>query len=133
MSGYTIYRDPVSGVYYRKVESGQTLGELRTILAKDERFSYLESTTYTPRKDGNVHSRNIQASKLQLGQLVPIPLDREDTQLTDQELMSSATQALAQIQKHTRYGTFIQNLLEQVGEKQLSKVMCAVAKKESSQ
>ena len=133
VSGYTLYRDPVSGVFYRQVQSGQTIGELRSVLAQDERFSYLEGSTYKPHSSGNVHSRNIQADKLQVGQLVPIPLDREATALTYEELMSSTTQALTQIQNHKRYGAFVQSLIEKVGEKQLSKVMCAVAKKESSQ
>lgn len=133
VSGYTLYRDPVSGVYYRQVQSGQTIGELRSVLAQDERFSYLEGSTYKPHSSGNVHSRNIQADKLQVGQLVPIPLDREATALTYEELMTSTIQALTQIQNHKRYGAFVQSLIEKVGEKQLSKVMCAVAKKESSQ
>ncbi len=133
LSGYSLYRDPVSGVYYRQVQSGQTMGELRNILTNDNRFSYLVERNYTPRNNGNVHSRNIDPDNLKVWQLVPVPLDLEDTKLTDQELMSSTTQALAHMQKNKRYGAFVQNLIENVGEKQLSKVMCAVAKKESSQ
>jgi hypothetical protein len=131
--GYMIYRDPVSGVYYRKIQSGETLGELRSALAQDERFAYLEHRNYKPRSDGNVLSRNIDADNLPVGKLIPIPLDREETQLSDSELRSSAQEALQTMVKHQRYGAFMQHLTDELGEEHLIKVMCAVAKKESDQ
>lgn len=131
--GYMIFRDPVSGVYYRKIQSWETLGELRSALALDERFTYLEHRNYKPRSDGNVLSRNIDADNLPAGKLVPIPLDRDETQLTDTELRESAQEALQTLTKHERYGEFIQHLIAELGEEHLAKVMSAVAKKESGQ
>lgn len=130
---YILYRDPVSWVFYWQVKTGETLDDLRSALVKDERFGYLEGGSYKPRNGGNVLSRNIDPDNLKIGQFVPIPLDHTETTLTDTELRNSAIEAIKTITLHQRYGEFMQHLTEELGAEHLAKVMCAVAKKESTQ
>lgn len=133
VAGVKLFKDPVSDVHYRKVQKNKTIGEVRNTLKQDNAFSYLNGKWYKPSNNGNVSSRNIQANRIAPGQLVPIPLDKEVTQLTDSELRTTAQQALSEIQKDEHYWSFVRHLQEELWEDHLVTLMMAFAKKESNQ
>lgn len=128
---FEIYKDPFSTVYFRKVKSGQTLGEVHRALQNDSRFAYLKNDSYDPSKSWNVFGWNIKSGVLQPWMLVPVPLDRAETIVSQKELIQASMDAVDAIKSHPKYGEFVTTLENDLGRNHLMKLMLVFADKES--
>lgn len=128
---FILMKDPLANVYFRKVKAGQTLGEVHRALQQDERFAYLNNDSYDPSKSGNVFGWNIKSGVLQPGMLVPVPLDRAETLITQKAFIQSSGEAVDAIKSHPTYGNFVTWLEKDLGRNHLMKIMVVFASKES--
>ena len=63
--------------------------------------------------------------------LVPVPLDRAETIVSQKELIQASMDAVDVIKSHPKYGDFVTTLENDLGRNHLMKLMLVFADKES--
>jgi hypothetical protein len=121
--GEQIFHD--IGLDFYKVRAGDNPTSIRKKLAKYPEYAHLAQQT------NKLHSFNIPSRSLQVDMWLPIPLENEDRQLTDEQFAGYAKEGIDDLKGHTEYGPIVRSIIEEVGESDLVATMIAVAKQES--
>lgn len=123
--GVTLFED-IGLTFYRVVKGDSKEKIIQKLLALDnERFGHLDEqkTKLTSFNIGNKH--------LRAGMWLPIPLENKDRQLSDEQFLKYADQAVKQLEDHPKYGSSVKKILDKAGHLGLLTAMLAVAKQES--
>lgn len=122
-----------AGVSFYTVKNKETLRTIRQKLAQTEEFSYLKHAAYAPANQGrNINSFNIIAKDLKAGMKIPIPLSKEQREISDEEFYQMSLEAIDELCQDPRYGKRMQKIIQTVPRETIAKTMCAYAKSETS-
>lgn len=64
--------------------------------------------------------------------LVPVPLDRSETIISQKTFINASMEAVDGIKSHSKYGDFVTTLDDKLGRNHLMKIMLVFADKESN-
>lgn len=121
--GEVIFHD--IGLDFYRVQKGDTISGIRQRLARYPKYAYVAS------QNGKMNSFNIPQRRLQLGLLIPIPMEDQYRHMTDEQFAGYCSAALAEMRVHTHYGPLLAPILKKVSETEVIAAMVAVAKQES--
>ena len=114
-----------AGIAFYLVEKGDTIFGIKQKLSQYDDFKYLS------KQKAKIKSFNIPPNALQPGMWIPIPLEEGERVLADEKFVEYACVALDELKEDSRYGRFIDQLLETISKDELLATMLAVAKQES--
>lgn len=130
--GVKVIRD--IGMTFYIVEKGDNLYSIRRKLSKIPEFSYLSDQSYIPTDHSrNIKSFNIPAQNLVPGLFIPIPLSKEQREVSDEAFYHMSLQAVEELSEHKLYGEDIKELINAVGKEAIARTMCAYARAETAQ
>lgn len=113
------------GLDFYKVQKGDSSYKIREKLTKLPQYGYLKE------QRGKLSSFNIRSKDLRPDMLIPIPPQREQQVLSDQEFAKYAYLSLNNIINHKYYGEFLKELLKHKQRSEVVATMIAIAKQES--
>lgn len=109
------------------VQCGDTISGIRQKLGKIPEFQYLKRPEYSKK----MYGFNIRPGNLDVGMLIPIPVESKNRRLTDEQFANYCQAAINEMKVDQQYGAQIRQLLKKFSEKDLVELMLAVAKQES--
>jgi len=121
--GVQVFRD--EGMYFYKVQRGDTLKSIRRKLAKIKGYDYLNEQT------GKLDSFNIPQKEVKPGMLLPIPQRNSERIITDDAFIAQSRKALFELAETPEYQSYLSELIKIYGENYLIAAMMAIAKQES--
>lgn len=121
-NGEIIFRDV--GISFYLVKKGDSISEIRERLSRYPEFAYLAT------QQGKLDSFNIPAQKLRTDMWLPIPVESKDRKITEAQFVAYAHEAIEEIIEHEKYGSHVQDILQQVDMRGLVATMVAIAKQE---
>lgn len=117
----TIFHDV--GLDFYVVQKGETLDEIRTKLTAS--YPYLQKQT---RK---IDGFNIGKSHVSAEMMLPIPLEKDERKISDQEFLKFAYETIEEMEDDPEYGEFIHALREHYSDEKIAISLLAIAKQES--
>lgn len=124
--GVTVFRDV--GLTFYKVQNGDTKDKIREKLIKIPEFAYVAQLPQDKLRSFNILDSTLQKQE---GMWIPIPELVTERILSDEEFLNHAHNAIMDLLKHPIYGCHIAEMLDKAGEKEVLKLMLAIAKIES--
>lgn len=123
-NGEEIFHD--YGLDFYHVKKGDTISEILQRLIKYPKYKHL-----LDQKKIKLQSFNIPAKQLQAGIWIPIPMENEDRQLSNEQFVGYAKQGIDDIKDHDKYGPEVREMIDKIGFSNVVAVMMALAKQES--
>lgn len=116
------------------VKKWEWLSTIREKLKKIPEFSYLASPYYDPSNPKNkTHAFNTPNTSLKEGFYLPIPIKKEQREVSISNFKSKATKALNEMKNNRAYWEKIKNLVRNLGEKEVVNIMAAYARSETAE
>ena len=116
------------------VKKWEWLGIIRQKLARIPEFSYLASPYYDPTNPKNkTHAFNTPNTSLTEWFYLPIPIKKEQREISVSSFKSRATKALNEMKNNKAYWEKIKNLVKNLGEKEIINIMAAYARSETAE
>ena len=127
----TLLRD--SKLTFYVVKKWESLSVIKNKLQKIPEFSYLSQEEYNiPDKWRNIYSFNTPSSSLTPWFRLPIPLKKEDREISEANFKKAAKDALNEMQTNKVYWEKTKELLKNVSEKNIIDIMTAYARCETA-
>lgn len=127
----TLLRDNKLTFYV--VKKWESLSVIKNKLQKIPEFSYLSQEEYNiPDNWRNIYSFNTPSSSLTPWFRLPIPLKRENREISEVDFKKAAKDALKEMKTNTVYGDKTKELLNNVSEKDIVDIMTAYARCETA-
>ena len=116
------------------VKNWEWLGIIKQKLSKIPEFSYLSQSDYNVPSNWtrNIHWFNTPNTSLVPWFYLPIPLKREEREISDSKFKSCAKKAIDQMENNSNYGDKVKKLLKNVKKNDVANIMAAFARSESS-
>lgn len=86
---------------------------------------------YLKKQKGKINAFNISAKWVTPGMMLPIPVERGERQITDQEFLRFGYEALDELVASSEYGAFVQMLRNHISDEKIVTTLLAIAKQES--
>lgn len=117
----TLFHDV--GLDFYVVQKGETLEEIKKKLSN----TYL----YLQHQPGRMNGFNILAKNIEPEMMLPVPLEKDERKISDQEFLAFAYEAIEEMLDDPEYGEFIKFLREKMSDEKIAISLLAIAKKES--
>lgn len=111
------------GLDFYLVQKEDTLDVIRNKLELE--YSYLEN------QHGRMNGFNIRSEDVKPGMLLPIPLEKDERKVTDQEFLKFVYQTIVEMEEDPEYGEFVHALRQTCSDERIAISLLAIAKQES--
>lgn len=117
------------------VKDGEWLKKIRNKLMKIPEFSYLSDKYYDIPNDWsrNIHSFNTPNDSLKKWFYLPVPIKREQREISVSSFKSKARKVLNEMKNNKVYWEKIKSVLKNINEREVVNIMSAYARSETSE